>query len=147
MDSSGTYDWSWFWRGFRNLFSLPSLILISAFVGFGGLAREAGLPLAQLVFIVPAIWALPSHLILVAGILTDAPFVSHCSRSGSCRHSNDAHDHGTYSGDKSARFQNLGTSCLYPTWLPSLPGFTRFKKLLKFHEEADCRILLGLPRS
>ncbi len=75
-DISGAYDWSWYWRGMRNVFSLPALILISAFVGFGGLAREAGIPLLELIFMVPAIWALPSHLIVVAGILTDAPLLA-----------------------------------------------------------------------
>lgn len=73
---SGAYDWSWFAKGMANLFSLPALILISAFVGFGGIAREADIPLSQLVFMVPAIWALPSHLILVAGIAAGAPLIA-----------------------------------------------------------------------
>ncbi len=68
----GVYDWSWFPRGMANLFSLPALILISAFVGFGGLAREADLPLMQLIFIVPSIWALPSHLVALGGIVSGA---------------------------------------------------------------------------
>ena len=72
----GAYDWSWFAKGTRNLFSLPALILISAFIGFGGLAREAGIPLTELIFMVPMIWALPSHLILVAGIVSDAPLLA-----------------------------------------------------------------------
>jgi predicted branched-subunit amino acid permease len=71
-----SYDWSWYVRGARNLFSLPALILLSAFVGFGGLAREAGLPLAHLVFLVPTIWALPSHLILLAGIVSGASLLA-----------------------------------------------------------------------
>jgi predicted branched-subunit amino acid permease len=74
--SRGIYDWSWFPRGMYNLFSLPAVILISAFIGFGGLAREAGLSLWQLIFIVPTIWALPSHLILVAGIVSGAPILA-----------------------------------------------------------------------
>ena len=71
--SSPVYDWSWFAKGLAQLFSLPALILVSAFVGFGGLAREAGISLWQLVFMVPTIWALPSHLILVAGIAAGVP--------------------------------------------------------------------------
>ena len=71
--TGGIYDWSWFRRGVAQVFSLPALILISAFVGFGGLAREAGISLAQLIFMVPTIWALPSHLILVSGIAAGAP--------------------------------------------------------------------------
>lgn len=73
---SGVYDWSWFPRGVANLASLPALILMSAFVGFGGLAREADLPLSHLVFMVPAIWALPSHLVLLAGIAANASLLA-----------------------------------------------------------------------
>ena len=32
----------WFLRGVSGAFSLPGLILASAFVGFAGLAKEAG---------------------------------------------------------------------------------------------------------
>ena len=72
----GIYDWSWFLRGVAQVFSLPALILLSAFVGFGGLAREAGISLGQLMFMVPTIWALPSHLILVSGIAAGAPMLA-----------------------------------------------------------------------
>ncbi|MEP1207932.1 MAG: AzlC family ABC transporter permease [Rhizobiaceae bacterium] len=74
--SSSVYDWSWFAKGLAQLFSLPALILVSAFIGFGGLAREAGITLWQLVFMVPTIWALPSHLILVAGIAAGVPMLA-----------------------------------------------------------------------
>ncbi|MEO0547944.1 MAG: AzlC family ABC transporter permease [Pseudomonadota bacterium] len=70
------YDWAWFPRGARNLFSLPSLILCSAFIGFGGIVREVGIPPWQVIFMVPAIWALPSHLVLVAGIAAGASFLT-----------------------------------------------------------------------
>lgn len=70
------YDWSWYLRGMRNLFSLPALILLSAFVGFGGLAREADLPLSHLIFLIPVIWALPSHLVLLAGIVSGASLLA-----------------------------------------------------------------------
>lgn len=73
---AGVYDWSWFPKGAANLFSLPALILVSAFVGFGGLAREAGIPLAQLIFMVPTIWALPSHLVLVSGMVSNASLIA-----------------------------------------------------------------------
>ncbi|MDA8870535.1 AzlC family ABC transporter permease [Rhizobiaceae bacterium] len=69
---TSVYDWSWFTRGIAGFGTLPSLILVSAFVGFGGLTRDAGIPLAELIFMVPLIWALPSHLIVVAGIGTGA---------------------------------------------------------------------------
>ena len=68
------YDWAWFPRGMAKLFSIPALSLLSAFIGFGGLAREVGLPLEQVVFMVPLVWALPSHLLLVGGIVTGLPW-------------------------------------------------------------------------
>jgi len=76
VDTENSYDWSWYLRGAKNLFSLPAFILLSAFVGFGGLAREADLPLSHLIFLVPAIWALPSHLILLAGIVSGASLLA-----------------------------------------------------------------------
>lgn len=45
---------------------------MSTFVGFAGLARDAGLSLAHTVFMVPAIWALPSHILVVAGLSAGA---------------------------------------------------------------------------
>ncbi|MCJ8309267.1 MAG: AzlC family ABC transporter permease [Rhizobiaceae bacterium] len=75
-DTDSLYDWSWFARGMAQVFSLPALILISAFVGFGGLAREAGISLGQLIFMVPTVWALPSHLILVSGIAAGVPLLA-----------------------------------------------------------------------
>ncbi|MEL6750909.1 MAG: AzlC family ABC transporter permease [Pseudomonadota bacterium] len=74
--SGSVYDWSWFWTGIRGFGSLPSIVLVSAFVGFGGLARDAGITFGQLIFMVPVVWALPSHLILVAGIIADASLVA-----------------------------------------------------------------------
>ena len=71
---AGVYDWSWYWKGIAGLLSVPALVLISAFVGFGGLAKEVGIPLSHLIFMVPVIWALPSHLIVVAGIVSGAPW-------------------------------------------------------------------------
>jgi len=75
-DTRSVYDWSWFRRGMARIFSLPALILVSGFVGFGGLARESGVSLPELIFMVPAIWALPSHLLIVAGIASGASLVT-----------------------------------------------------------------------
>jgi len=63
--STGT----WFWRGVATSFSLPGLILCSAFVGFAGLAREAGLSIFEAVFMVAVIWALPAKVVLVGAIM------------------------------------------------------------------------------
>ena len=53
-------------------FSMPGLILASAFVGFAGLAREAGLTLAETVFMTGVVWALPGKVVLVGAILSGA---------------------------------------------------------------------------
>jgi predicted branched-subunit amino acid permease len=62
----------WFLRGVRTAFSVPMLILMSAFVGFAGLAREAGITLAQVVFMTGMIWALPAKVVLLGAIMTGA---------------------------------------------------------------------------
>lgn len=62
----------WFWRGVSAAFSVPGLILASAFVGFAGLAREAGLTLAQAVFMTGMVWALPAKVVLVGAIMSGA---------------------------------------------------------------------------
>ena len=50
--------------------SIPALVLMSAMVGFGSLAREAGLTLPQAMFTAAGIWALPSMIVLVGGIVS-----------------------------------------------------------------------------
>ncbi|PSJ59969.1 AzlC family ABC transporter permease [Pseudaminobacter soli (ex Li et al. 2025)] len=62
----------WFLRGVRTAFSVPGLILASAFIGFAGLAREAGLTLAQAVFMTGMVWALPAKVVLVGAIMSGA---------------------------------------------------------------------------
>ena len=71
--TGGVYDWRYLPAGASRIASIPALVLLGAFIGFGALAREADLPLAQLAFMVPAIWALPSHLILLGGIVAGTP--------------------------------------------------------------------------
>lgn len=60
----------WYRRGAANLFTLPSLILAGAFVGFAGLARETGVGMAEAMFMTLMIWALPAKAILVAATAT-----------------------------------------------------------------------------
>lgn len=62
----------WYLRGTRAAFSIPGLILSSAFVGFAGLAKAAGLTLWQSVFMVGVIWALPAKVVLIGAILSGA---------------------------------------------------------------------------
>lgn len=60
----------WYLRGVRAAISVPGLILASAFVGFAGLAKEAGLTLAQTVFMTGMVWALPGKVVLIGAILS-----------------------------------------------------------------------------
>jgi predicted branched-subunit amino acid permease len=60
----------WYLRGVLASFSLPGLILASAFVGFASLAREAGLTLMQTVFMTGVVWALPAKVVLIGAILS-----------------------------------------------------------------------------
>ncbi len=59
----------WFLRGVATAFSIPGLILSSAFIGFAGLAREAGIPIEQAVFMVGVVWALPAKVVLIGAIM------------------------------------------------------------------------------
>lgn len=60
----------WCMRGVRATFSIPGLILSSAFIGFAGLAKAAGLTLWQTVFMVGIVWALPAKVVLIGAILS-----------------------------------------------------------------------------
>lgn len=62
----------WYFRGGRAAFSVPGLILASAFIGFAGLAKEAGLTLLQTVFMVGMVWALPAKVVLIGAIISGA---------------------------------------------------------------------------
>ena len=59
---------SWCLRGVAAAFSIPGLILASAFVGFAGLARGAGLSLDQTLFMIAIVWALPAKVVLIGAI-------------------------------------------------------------------------------
>ena len=58
----------WFFQGQRLLLTIPALVLMTAFVGFAGFAREVGLPAWQTVLTTLLVWALPSKFLLVAAI-------------------------------------------------------------------------------
>ena len=60
----------WYWQGVLASASIPTLILMSAFIGFAGLAREAGVTLAQAVFMTGMVWALPGKVVLVGAIMS-----------------------------------------------------------------------------
>lgn len=62
----------WLMRGVATAFSVPGLILSSAFIGFGGLAKESGITLIQAVFMVFTVWALPAKVVLMGTIVSGA---------------------------------------------------------------------------
>ena len=64
----------WFLKGALNVASLPALILIMSFVGFGALTAEAGLTVWQAMFLGLSTWALPSAVVVAGAIINDAPF-------------------------------------------------------------------------
>jgi len=61
---------AWFLRGVLATLSVPLIILISAFVGFAGLAHESGLTMAETVFMTGIVWALPGQVVLVGSVLS-----------------------------------------------------------------------------
>ncbi|WP_026381583.1 AzlC family ABC transporter permease [Afifella pfennigii] len=60
----------WFLRGMGGVASVPALILIGSFIGFGVLCRESGLSLGEAMFMTAFVWALPSQVVLVGAIAT-----------------------------------------------------------------------------
>lgn len=60
----------WFLRGVRAAISIPGLILASAFVGFAGLAKEAGFTVFETVFMVAFVWALPAKVVMIGAVLS-----------------------------------------------------------------------------
>ncbi len=68
----GAEAWRWFWRGVAQVATIPSVILMFAFVGFAGLCRDAGFTLAETVFMAGTIWALPANVVLVGAVLSKA---------------------------------------------------------------------------
>jgi predicted branched-subunit amino acid permease len=62
----------WYLRGVRAAFSVPGLILASAFVGFASLAKESGFSLVETVFMTGIVWALPAKVVLVGAVASGA---------------------------------------------------------------------------
>lgn len=58
----------WFASGAAGIASIPALILMTSFAGFGVFCRESGLTLAQSLFMTVTMWALPSKVVLVSAI-------------------------------------------------------------------------------
>ncbi|MBL4784724.1 MAG: AzlC family ABC transporter permease [Cohaesibacteraceae bacterium] len=58
----------WLLLGAKNVFSIPALILMVSFVGFGSFARENGIGLFETMLMTGSIWALPAQVILTENI-------------------------------------------------------------------------------
>ncbi len=58
----------WVGQGMRQILSIPAMILVTAHLGFAGLARDAGISWTEASFMVFMIWALPANLILLGAI-------------------------------------------------------------------------------
>ena len=75
MDSQPSADAGklrWFLYGARGVLSVPALILMGSFVGFGVLCRESGLTVGQSMMMTATIWAMPSQVVLVGAISSGA---------------------------------------------------------------------------
>jgi predicted branched-subunit amino acid permease len=62
----------WFFIGASKAASVPGLILCTAHVGFADLAQQAGFSMAEAVFMVLTIWALPGMVVLVGAVMSGA---------------------------------------------------------------------------
>jgi predicted branched-subunit amino acid permease len=67
---------SWFLAGLRAAVGVPGLVLFASTVGFGGFAREAGLPLGLTLLMTGGIWALPSQIVLTGSIVAGSSIVA-----------------------------------------------------------------------
>lgn len=66
----------WFLTGVAQVATIPSVILMFAFIGFAGLCRDAGFTMAESVFMAATIWALPANVVLVGAILSKASLIT-----------------------------------------------------------------------
>ena len=58
----------WIGKGMLGMLSPPALILVTAYVGFAAVAREAGFDWLQTSFMTLTVWALPSQIILIGAV-------------------------------------------------------------------------------
>lgn len=68
--------WRWFAYGLQGVFSIPALILISSFIGFGALTREMGFSAWEASLITASIWALPSQVVYVGAVASGASAIA-----------------------------------------------------------------------
>lgn len=66
------FSLSFFLRGMRGAISVPGLVLVATFMGFGGLLHDIGFPIGAGVLSTLLIWALPAQVILVGSLASGA---------------------------------------------------------------------------
>lgn len=66
----------WLGRGMREAICLPTFVLIFAFIGFAGFAKESGVSLTHALVISVFVWALPACVVLVTAIASGATFIA-----------------------------------------------------------------------
>lgn len=66
----------WALKGARNAVAVPAFVLSAACFGFGGLAREMGYTLDQVMLMTASIWALPSMVVLVGAVAGGAGLIA-----------------------------------------------------------------------
>lgn len=58
----------WFFRGARHAISVPALVLLASYTGFGALLQGIGFPIVAGALSTVLVWALPAQIILIGGI-------------------------------------------------------------------------------
>lgn len=71
-EESAATNLAWFGRGVLAAFCIPGMVLVLSFVGFAALAGETGFTLAEALFMVVVIWALPAKVVLIGAIVSGA---------------------------------------------------------------------------
>lgn len=75
LASTETSPAQWFLRGMRGIVSVPALILIFTFLGFGALARESGLSVYAAALTSASLWASPGQVVLVGSMAAGVGFL------------------------------------------------------------------------
>lgn len=66
----------WYLQGARAALSVPGLVLLAGYVGYGGLLQAVDFPFIAGLLSTLLIWALPAQLILIGGLATGSGLVA-----------------------------------------------------------------------
>lgn len=82
-DSQGSHEalpagaprsaFGWFVRGMRHAVTVPALVLLASYLGYGALLQGVGFPPWAGALSTLLIWALPAQVILVGGLVSGVP--------------------------------------------------------------------------